>query len=291
MISPVESAELAGYGSTVYPWVMIVIVLIAIGLVTVLAVECIIIYKVVKLGGVPWRSIWLGQTLLFGVVLSYIALIPFIFKATEVSCNIMRFGVGVSYALMFAVLFVKVLIVLSPKTEAGFLKFGHQILILVILWIIQIVINAAWIVLKPSTVENTMEDVIIDTGVTQRVEKVPASFCKAVILDRLFFDFLASFVFIMLLLIIILATTLVTYTKSRMKSGKADSESRWILVTTVLTTIVWLIWMLVGSFVPDADMAALAIGLWATATVTLLVMFIPKLHKLATLKDGGKSIN
>lgn len=267
---------------------MVILVLAIIGLLTVIIIEFIIVFKVIKLGGVPWRSIWLGQMLLFGILLSYLTTLAFVFKPTDAGCNLLRFAVGVCYALMLSVLIIKLLIVLSPKTEPGFLKLGHQVLILATLWTVQIVINSQWLILAPSETELKSIAVSIDNGESTRTEVYEGTVCKAVHLPSLFFDFLTSFVYIMILRIVTLVLSLVSFTKSKKKDGKPNSESRWILVTTVVTTIVWIIWILIGSFVNDAGMAAVAIGLWVTATAKLIILFIPKLHKLATLKDGGK---
>lgn len=286
----VDGAELDGYGSTVYPWVMVVLVLAIIGLLTVVIIEFIIIFKVIKLGGVPWRSVWLGQMLLFGILLSYLTTLAFVFKPTSGSCDLLRFAVGVCYALMLSVLIIKLLIILSPKNETGFLKFGHQVLILAILWLVQIVINSQWLILAPSSTELKSINVQINNGESTRTEVYEGTVCKAVHLSSLFFDFLTSFVYIMLLRIVALVLSLISYTRSKKKDGKPNSESCWILVATVVTTIVWLIWILIGSFASDAGMAAIAIGLWVTATAKLIILFIPKLHKLATLKDGGMDV-
>lgn len=286
----VHSAELDGYGATVYPWVMIVVVLVVIGLLAVIIVEFIIIYKVARLGGVPWRSIWLGQTLLAGILLSYLTLIAFIFKPNTMSCSAIRFMTGVSYALMLAVLFVKVLIVMSPKTQSGFLKLGHQVLILIIVWSVQIAINTEWLIVIPSEIHSKEIKQWIHNGESESEYSYEGTVCKSTRLSSLFFDMLASFVFIMLLRLIVLVIALFSYKRSRSHEGKGSSESRWILVTTVVTTVIWIVWILVGSFLPDSGMASIAIGLWFTATAKLLIVFIPKLHKLATLKEGGEVI-
>jgi len=261
----------------VYPWVVVILVLIVIGLLTVLLVEIVIVYKVVRLGGVPCRSIWLGQLLLVAITLSYLSLITFVFKPTRVTCNIIRFSIGFCYILMQSVLLVKVLLILSPKTQAGFLKLGHQVLILGLIICVQVIINVEWLFLEDSQSPPSLTN--------------DARRCQPVHLSKFFYDIIASFTYIFLVGLVIVSITVKTYTSMRKADEKPNAEAKWILITSCVTSAVWLVWIAVGALLPfpESAVAALAVGLWVTATITLLIMFVPKLHKLATLKDGGKT--
>lgn len=256
-----------------YPWAIVVIVLVVVGLLAVLIVEIVIVYKIVSLGGVPCRSIWLGQLLLLAITLSYLTLIAFVFQPTPAICSILTFCVGFCYSLIQSVLVLKILIILSPKTQAGFLKLGHQWLILLLLLVVQIVINVQWLVLSPLATVTGRGDAVV---------------CRPTRYDSIFFEFIVSFIYIFIMGFVLFALTMKAYSKKRKSNGKPNSEAKWILITSCVTTGTWLAWIIVGSLMPGAGMAALAVGLWVTATATLLIMFVPKLHKLATLKDGGK---
>ena len=273
------AAAVNGNDGVLLTWVTVVLVLTVIGLLTVLIIEIIILYKIVRLGGVPLRSVWLGQLLLFAILMSYITLIIFVFEPSAVTCNLLRFAVGFCYCFILAVLFVKVLVVLSPKTHPGFIKLGHQIMSLFMILSIQIVINVQWIILKPTGSINSIN------GRKMCPSTSDWNF------STIFYDFLLSFIYIAVVGVVLIALTLWGYVRSRRREGKPNSEARWILLTSIVTAATWLLWILVGALLPGADMAALAIGLWVTATATLIIMFVPKLHKLATLKDGGKLIS
>jgi len=280
-------AELDGYGAMVDPLSIVILVLAVIGLLVVVIVEIIIISKIIRLRGVPWRTVWLGQILLLAILLSYLVVFVFAFKPTVVVCSLERFGVGVCYALMLSVLFVKILIVLSPKTDSGFLKFGHQVMVLLLVWAIQIAINSQWLILAPSETESY--GIVKVTGPLDRTETLEGQRCSATKFETLFFDTLASLVFVLLVHFIILIVTLVAFNRGK-RQGKVNSETRWILLAMSVNTVLWLLWILIGAFLLGAGMATVAIGLWAIATSTLIIMFVPKLHKLATLKPGGKCI-
>lgn len=271
----VSAAKLNGVDGVILTWVTVVIVLTVIGLLTVLIIEIIILYKIARLGGVPLRSIWLGQLLLLAILLSYLTLIVFVFEPTAITCNLLRFAIGFCYCFILAVLLVKILIVLSPKTHPGFLKLGHQIMALVFILAVQIIINIQWVILKPTVVIMSIQGRLMCPSTSNW------SF------DTILYDYLLSFLYIAVLGLTLIILTLWSYSKSRRVEGKPNSEARWVLLTAIITVAAWLPWILVGALLPGADMAALAIGLWVTATATMIVMFVPKLHKLATLKDGG----
>lgn len=276
LLKQCSGAAVNGSDGTLFTWVTVVLVLTVIGLLTVLIIEIIILYKIARLGGVPLRSVWLGQLLLFAILISYITLIIFVFEPTPVTCNLLRFTIGFCYCFILSLLLVKVLVVLSPKTHPGFIKLGHQIMVLLMLLCVQIIINVQWIILKPTT-----STISIDG---RKLCPSTSNWAFSTIL----YDFLLSFIFLVLVGAALIILTLWGYVKSRRREGKPNSEARWILLTCIVTAAAWLVWILVAALLPGADMAALAIGLWVTATSTLIIMFVPKLHKLATLKDGGK---
>ncbi|XP_067930090.1 uncharacterized protein [Watersipora subatra] len=271
LVTSVAGVGLRTRNTLVVSWVIVLIVLLIVGLLTLFVIEVVILYKIFKLKGVPCRSIWLGQLLLFAIGLSYCSLLVFIFQPTEIVCSLVRFFPGVCFILIQSVLILKLLLVMSPKTQGGFLKLGHQWLILLLIWAVQLVINIQWIILKPFQVITIQDDLRI---------------CVSTNSPILFADFLYSFIYIFVMGIVIMALSTILYWNNHRSSNKPNSETKWILVTGCITTATWLAWILAGALIPDWSVAALAIGLWVTATVTLLTMFLPKLHKLSALKDG-----
>lgn len=279
------AAGLRASEDSAYGWYLIILVLLIVGFLSLIIIEAIIIHRLLRLGGVAWRSVWLGQLLLFSILLSYLTLIPLILTPTPHVCRLVRFSVSFSYSLIQAILLVKILIVLSPKTHPGFLKVPHQMLILFLVSAVQVAINSQWLVTLPAHGIAAVERRFVNDDEVSVV-------CAATFLPEfsLFHEMLVSFSYLLLVGLAIVALTLRAYLYKRKPNDEPHSEAKWVLMTSCTTTAIWLLWVIVGLTLKDNNikMAVLAIGLWTTATTTLFIMFVPKLHKLATLKDGGK---
>ena len=76
---------------------------------------------------VPLRRVWLTQLLLASLALSHVVLYAFVVQPTPISCAIIRLGVGLSYALPFVVLTLKLIIVTATykgKEGTHFTPYG-----------------------------------------------------------------------------------------------------------------------------------------------------------------------
>ena len=66
-------------------WIIALGVLAGLGIVSVIIFEIYILYKLLGTRmGHKWRTMWLGQLLLFGIFLAYLVLFAFIFIPTKV---------------------------------------------------------------------------------------------------------------------------------------------------------------------------------------------------------------
>ena len=119
-------------------WAIVLLILCSLGLILVAIFE---VYLVSKIFGSPipnhWRTMWLGQLLLFSLFLCYLVLYAFVVTPTRSSCAIIRFGVGVCYAMCFSVLLVKLMIIMS-SASIGYLKGVYQFLMFVFAWGVQV---------------------------------------------------------------------------------------------------------------------------------------------------------
>jgi hypothetical protein len=76
-------------------WIIALGVLAGIGLLAVFVFEIYILYKLMGTKtGRQWRTLWLGQLLLFGIFMSYLTLFAYLPIPTDVTCGLTRFGVS-----------------------------------------------------------------------------------------------------------------------------------------------------------------------------------------------------
>ena len=242
-------------------WVIVLIVCAAVGILLVFIFEIVIMYKLSGTS-MPLRKLWLGQLLLLAILLSYLCLFAFVPSPNDTTCGIVRFGVGGCYALIFSILLVKLMIILSSKS-IGYLKGIFQVLMLVLAFGVQVAIDLEWLLLRQPEAEYSHMD-----G-NDEIWACAQSFDSHV-------TTLAYVMFLLLVCTILAAKANGIVTNHR--------ESVYILASCALVIVVFLAWILVGFLVDDTDYEdpCLAFGLFATATIVLLVLFVPKLVQLST---------
>ena len=249
-------------------WVIVLIVCLAIDLLIVVAFECFIMYKLAGTS-ISLAKIWLGQLLLVAVFLTFLSLFAFVTTETDSSCGIIRFSVGVCYAMIFSVFLVKLLIILSSK-HVGYLKGIFQVLMFLFAFGVQLGIDIQWLLLRKPEAQFSH---VNDDG--DQIWECKQSFESHVI----------SLSYVMFLLVI---CTLLAVKACRISTN--HRESLLILVCCCSSLLIFLGWLCLG-FLPsnsDFEDPALAFGLLAIATICLLVMFIPKMYQLT--KDGASDV-
>ena len=251
-------------------WIIALIVLAGLGILVVLVFE---FYLMSKLIGTPvvkeWRTMWLGQLLLFAIFLCYLTLFAFILVPTKATCGIIRFGIGGCYAMCFAILLVKLMIILSSKS-IGYLKGIYQVLMFIFAWGVQLVVDTEWLILRPP------EAVWMSTG-----EDAGEWVC-----NNTFESTITSLTYVMFL---IMVTTLIAVKAHGIITN--HREGIFIGLAAGFSIPIWLAWTLVGSLNQNRTFQepCLAFGLLANATLILFVMFLPKVRQLTSMGVEGKS--
>ncbi|XP_005089382.2 metabotropic glutamate receptor 2 isoform X2 [Aplysia californica] len=281
-------------------WVIALGVLAGVGILAVIIFEIYILYKLLGTRmGHKWRTMWLGQLLLFGIFLAYLVLFAYIFVPTKATCGITRFGVGVSYAICFAVLLVKLMVILTSKSSdvllpgdesPNYLKGIYQFLMFVFAVGVQIVIDVQWLItVPPEAVQVTANDgsrVWVCNHYTWEADKGMDSMADFVRTN--FENHLMSLIYIMLMILI---TTILSLNAHGIITN--HRESVFIGIAAGFSIPIWLAWGLVGGLNKDQDYAqeygdaCIAFGLFLTATLILFAMFLPKVRQLVNMGVEG----
>ncbi|XP_064612336.1 metabotropic glutamate receptor 2-like isoform X2 [Liolophura sinensis] len=288
------------YGSV---WIIALGVLAGLGILSVIIFEIYIMTLILPNRSTrQLRSMWLGQLLLFGIFISYLTLFAFIFTPTKATCGITRFGVGVSYAVCFAVLLVKLMVIMTSKNTEGYipgdaespnyLKGAYQLLLFLFTVGVQIVIDIQWLIQVPPeavrVMSNAGDQVWICNHYTWRASIVDGMTTMSTFLRNEFENHLLSLVYVMLLILI---TTLMALKAHGITTN--HRESIFIGIAAGFSIPIWLAWTLVGGLnrnnthAHEYGDACLAFGLFITATLILFSMFLPKVRQLVNMGVEG----
>lgn len=282
-------------------WIIALGVLAGLGILAVIVFEIYILYKLMgtKIGR-QWRTMWLGQLLLCGIFLAYLTLFAYIPVPTKATCGITRFGVGVSYAIIFAVLLVKLMVILTSKSSESYiagdiespnyLKGIYQFLMFVFAVGVQIVIDTQWLIQVPpevvKVVTNNGDEAWVCNHFTWSAEKGWLNMESFIRTN--FENDLLSLVYIMFL---ILMTTIVAMKAHGIITN--HRESVFIGIGAGFSIPIWIAWGLVGGlnrghdYAQEFGDACMAFGLFITATLALFSMFLPKVRQLVNMGVEG----
>ncbi|BFZ18672.1 hypothetical protein BsWGS_21711 [Bradybaena similaris] len=282
-------------------WIIALGVLAGLGILCVIVFEIYILYKLLGTPtGSRWRTMWLGQLLLFGIFLCYLVLFAYLPIPTKATCGITRFGVGVSYAFCFAVLLVKLMVILTSKPNdvllpgdvetPNYLKGTYQFLMFIFAVGVQVVIDIQWLITVPpeaiKVISNSGEKVWICNHYTWEAGSMPDMMSAFVRTE--FENHLMSLIYIMVMILITTVLALMSHgiiTNHR--------ESIFIGIASGFTIPIWLAWGLVGGLNRDHDYAhefadaCIAFGLLITASLILFSMFLPKVRHLVNMGIEG----
>ncbi|XP_071094247.1 metabotropic glutamate receptor 3-like [Haliotis cracherodii] len=283
-------------------WIIALGVLAGLGILAVIIFEIYILYKLLGTRmGSRWRTMWLGQLLLFGIFLSFLTLFAFIPVPTKATCALTRFGVGVSYSIMFAVLLVKLMVILTSKTSEAsllpgdiespnYLKGIYQFLMFMFAVGVQVVIDAQWLITVPPeavlVTDNGGNQAWVCNHYTWKVNTGMLNMTTFVRND--FENHLLSLVYIMFLILI---TTVLALNAHGIITN--HRESIFIGIAAGFSIPIWLSWGLVGGLNRDHVVAqefgdaCIAFGLFLTATLILFAMFLPKVRQLVNIGVEG----
>lgn len=128
-------------------WVIPLIVLSSLNIFMLIIFEFYVAIK--TFGTIPSRRhLFLGQTLLLGLFLSSLMGFVFALEPHEVTCAVIRLGLGLSYAVVFVTLLVKLVFLISLNSGV-YLPANYQSLLICFGIGIQLAIGIQWLVQQP----------------------------------------------------------------------------------------------------------------------------------------------
>ncbi|XP_075542696.1 uncharacterized protein LOC142576440 isoform X2 [Dermacentor variabilis] len=206
----------------------------------------------------------LGYMILVGLLALYAVNFAFVVGATEASCGVRRFLMGLAYSIIFSGMLVKVL---NTWRLMGYHQRMHHdttqlsspaglLVIACGLVVIQVVLTAAWLVLMPPRI-----------GLYERVWRCapPASFED---------ELVVSMVYVMLLLAVTILFSVLTW-----PCRENNGESRWILACCVSVALAWLAWTVLGTQLPTRYRdATIAVANLVCATLVMLCLYLRKVY-------------
>lgn len=208
----------------------------------------------------------LGYMILAGLLALYAVNFAFVVGATEASCGVRRFLMGLAYSIIFSGMLVKVLNTWRLMGYHGNNRMHHDgtqltspaglLVVACGLVVIQVVLTAAWLVLMPPRI-----------GLYERVWRCapPASFED---------ELVVSMVYVMLLLAVTILFSVLTW-PCRDNNG----ESRWILACCVFVSLAWLAWTVLSTQLPLQHRdATIAVANLVCATLVMLCLYLRKVY-------------
>ncbi|KAK4872486.1 hypothetical protein RN001_014515 [Aquatica leii] len=263
-------------------WVIPVLALSSLTMFLIVAFEVFVLCKACQTTP-SRRHLFLGQMLLLGLFAGaglggVIALTP-----TQATCAIVRFGTGVSYALVFASLLVKCVFLISLNSGV-YLPAPYQGLLLLFAVLIQVAIGTQWLFTSPPIV-----NIVTLENVSQHKHQllVTAEDINSAVTIALcrtsFVDMLCSLIYIVFLIVFV---TILAFKSRSIRDNYR--EATYIGLSIGCTIPTWLIWVLSGFIVQDRHKdACLAFGLIISTVMIFLIMFMPKGRQLAAMGKEG----
>lgn len=301
-ITPRQNSEFTTRFDIGHRWIIALGVLAGVGILSVIIFEIYILYKLLGTSmGHKWRTMWLGQLLLFGIFLCYLTLFAYLPVPTKATCGITRFGVGVSYSICFGVLLVKLMVILTSKSSESsllpsdadspnYLKGVYQFLMFVFVVGVQVVIDTQWLITVPPEAvkvkSNNDQEVWVCNHYTFSSSHEWNDMSEFVRSE--FENHVLSLVYIMFLILI---TTLLALSAHGIITN--HRESVFIGIASGFSIPIWLAWTLLGGlnnkhdFAQEFGDACIAFGLFLTATLILFAMFLPKVRQLVNMGVEG----
>ena len=221
----------------------------------------------------------LGFMLLFGVLCIYVSNFAFLLYPDDVVCGIRRLCLGLVYTICFSAMLVKVLntwrigddldVSYSPATYERLSHPCSLLLIAVFLSLVQVIIAVEWLILDSPDYE------WIDYEGKRIPWCAPARDTGDLVEHNV--QMIISCIYVMLLMLLTLIFAITTY-----DSEENHRESRWILITTLFSIGIWIVWGIISA---EADRKyrdpAIIIANLVNATVILLCIFFRKLVLLS----------
>ena len=250
-------------------WVLIVVAVAGGGSFVSLMFIIFVVYKVCA-GLLVKRYIGLGIFLLITCICLYLSVLPFAFSPSKEVCAARIFVPSMSYTLCFAALITKVMSLRSYKYIGlgGEISNLNQFLTVVFISAVQVAIGVQHMVMKDHlhVTKSGSDDNVFYACFYDR---------KELVLNQVY----------VMCVIVICALYSITVRNETKNMG----EAKLILIHSWLCIPVWAAWI-TALFILGRDFVELTFcaGILATATFTILIVFVPKLHRIARLKYDVK---
>ncbi|XP_052073189.1 uncharacterized protein LOC127711239 isoform X2 [Mytilus californianus] len=258
-------------------WAIAVCVPTCVGLFIGLFIFCFFLCAYPVRGG----TTVLGFMMIFGILCIYAVNFAFFLKASNLTCGIRRFLMGVVYAIVYAALLVKsvdnwrfINIEYSVRKYSGLTSASSLFAIAIGLVCVQIIIPVEWLILVHPTASLLSETELHDWW-----------WCDPV--DKYDYSLALSMLFVMFL---VLLTAI--FSGMAWDSKSNYYESRWICVGCISTAGCFLVWMIVSTNAgPEYRDPAVALGNLFNATALLICLPIRKLLLLCKFKRADEKEN
>ncbi|XP_064612992.1 metabotropic glutamate receptor 2-like [Liolophura sinensis] len=291
-------------------WSIALAVLAGLGIIAVILLEISLIYLILtyKFEGpegkrrshLNLRSLWLGQLLLFGIFLSYLTLFAYLPVPTKASCGITRFGIGISYAIIFSCLLVKLMVILHTRNTANYIpgevnssfqhSIGYMVSIFLIAFSVQLIIAIHWLIQVPPEAvlvrDNAGDLVWICNHYTWSLQH---GFWEMPMFFRTEFEnHILSLIYIMFLILLTFFFALKAF-----HIVVNMRESRFIALATGISILIFIAWGLIGGLLRNHEKSheigdgCIGFGLFFTSTVILFALFLPKVRQLVVIGMEG----
>lgn len=218
----------------------------------------------------------LGYKILIGCLMLYAVNFAFIFQPTIGTCAVRRFLMGVSYAVIFAAMLVKVIHTWRIITYTSgsqddpdiLTRPGGLLLVSLALVMVQVILGAAWLILYPPEID--LE------GNTWRCTPTE--------------DFEAELVISLVYVMVLVAATIL-FCLETWQADQNSRETRWILLASLCTSISWCVWTVVATqAVIEFRDPAVVIGNLVSATSVLLFLYARKMYLYTQLNQDVKDL-
>lgn len=246
-------------------WTIAVIAIASSGTFISLTFTFYILYKI-HTRALGKRYIGLGLALLLSLKVLFISVVPFVFTPCEAVCGLRFFLSGIAFSLCFGVILVKLMTLENYKLIGlgGEVSGVNQCVSVFFIWCVQISIGVQWWLYNtPAT------HLKIDRF---GVEKHACNF------DRR--DFVIYHVYNMFLIVVCALYAI------RVRNEKKNmGESKLLLACCWACLLVWIAWPLCLFYV-DRKWSEIIVcsAILASATMILLIVFIPKMRMVSRLK-------
>lgn len=267
---PAFGAERVGYQSVFehlstgrwrfYPHNFVLLAVISILAVIAIAVLVLVLVKLFL--RVVKGNQSLGISLLVGIIILYITAYFFVFDATDTVCRLRVVMHGFGYSLCFGVMIAKATQLRNAETlgfgNAVHISFWNYWLLLFFIIGVQIALNTRWFAepfMSTLAVSDSHSEMVCTLGKDEFV--------------------LANIYVVILLFLALFINSINRNIKRNYK------ETKWLFVSSVLCTLVWLCWIVAYFIVPnDLKEIVIVLELICCASILLGMLFGPKIYIL-----------